>query len=382
MKIGLICPYSIKRAGGVQEYLYAIQKELRRRGHDAYFITPRPEGYDGDPREHMIFLGTSTDFYSPTRTTIQISRGLNDDIQAMLNNYNFDVLNFHEPWIPRLAYQIIKQSGTANVATFHATMPQDMMTKAMAKALIPYTKPILKYFDALVAASEPDTEYVSSLTDKPIRVIPVTVDKEFCPPPIFDDRRTHKTILYINRLEGRKGPKYLLEAFQMLRKHHSEVSLLIAGDGPQRDMLERRARDLGIVDSVTFLGQIPHEQKIQLLQSCDLYCSPAPFGEGFGIVLLEAMATGAVAVAGDNSGYANVMTGFGSISLVNPHDTPDFTRRLELLLYEESLRKLWRTWATTEVKKYNCEKVVDQYLEVYEAAITHHAQTKGTYVEV
>jgi phosphatidylinositol alpha-mannosyltransferase len=370
MKIGLVLPYSIVKGGGVKEIVLAQQAELQRRGHDAYIITPRPQNHSSDPEgDHTIFVGGSTDFRSPTKTTVQISAGVTESIREMLNHEKFEIIHFHEPWIPMLSAQILTRSKAVNVATFHAKLPETVMTRTMAKVITPYTKPILKYIDYLTAPSDAAAEYVCSLTDKPVAIIPNGIYvKDFKKPARFNDSRKKKTILYVGRLEGRKGVKYLLHAFKELSQRNLGVSLVIAGDGVDRSKLELLAEDLGL-DNVTFTGFISHKDKIKYLSSSDLFCSPALFGECFGIVLLEAMASGLVTVAGDNPGYSSVMNGFGRISLVDPKHVGEFARRLELLLYEKDLRKLWREWAESEVPQYNWDKVVDQYEALYRQAL-------------
>ncbi len=81
------------------------------------------------------------------------------------------------------------------------------------------------------------------------------------------------------------------------------------------------------------------------------------------------MATGLVTVAGDNEGYSAVMQGRGALSLVTPQDTADFARRLELLLDNEDLRKLWRNWAHAYVQQFDYEDIIDQYENLYKAAL-------------
>jgi glycosyltransferase involved in cell wall biosynthesis len=114
---------------------------------------------------------------------------------------------------------------------------------------------------------------------------------------------------------------------------------------------------------------VSEEQKVAYLHSSDLFCAPSPFGESFGIVLLEAMATGLVTVAGNNPGYRSVLTGLGSLSLVNPKETEEFAHRMELLLHENDLRKLWRAWAKEQVGQYDVKVIIDQYEELYAQTI-------------
>ncbi|HSW65761.1 MAG TPA: glycosyltransferase family 4 protein [Bacillota bacterium] len=368
MKIGIVCPYNVAKGGGVQEIVYAQQAELLRRGHKAPIITPRPQDHDQAPRDNMIFVGGATDFNSPAHTVVQLSASMRETIDNLLEEEQFDILHFHEPWMPMLSWQMLSRSQTINVATFHAKLPETMMTRTMAKVITPYTKTVLKYIDSFTAVSDAAAEYVCSLTDEPVAIIPNAVSEKFQLPKVIKDNRKQKNILYVGRLEGRKGVNYLLHAFKLVHDRHPDVSLIIAGDGPDRQKLEMLAADLDL-DRITFLGHISDEDKIKLLHTSDLFCAPSLFGESFGVVLLEAMASGLVTVAGDNPGYESVMRGLGALSLINPKHSAEFARRLELLLYETDLRKLWRSWAAEEMPQYRYGRIVDQYEEVYEQAL-------------
>ncbi len=378
MKIGLVCPYSVAKGGGVQEHIFASQAELRRRGHDVYILTPQPRGYEAEAAKHIIFIGSATYFNSPLHTTVQVSASVNNTIDEVLAKHDFDILHFHEPWVPMLSAQILSRSKCVNVGTFHAKLPETMMTRTMIKVVTPYTKSVLKYIDAFTAVSEAAAEYVCSLTDKPVALIPNGINlKKYSGPIKRNEDKQQKTILYIGRLEQRKGVKHLLHAFEVLHKHKPDVSLVIAGDGPDREKLETLARELEL-RNVSFLGYITDKEKIHYLRTADLLCAPSVYGESFGIVLLEAMATGAVIVAGDNPGYASVLKGTGALSLVNPKHYADFAKRMELLLYENKLRQLWRKWAESQIKRYTYPIVVDHYEEVYREALHKHARKVRT----
>lgn len=374
MKIGLVCPYNVAKGGGVQEIVFATQAELLSRGHEVYVITPQPREYDAESaaRKNIIFVGSAADFNSPLHTTIQVSAGLNDDIDTMLEHHKFDILHFHEPWVPVLSRQILTRSNTVNVATFHANIPKTMMSRTVVKVVTPYTKSVLKYIHEFTAVSDAAAEYVCTLTDQPVAIIPNGIDLDrYKAPARRADKRKHKTIFYVGRLEGRKGVKYLLQAFALVQEKDPETSLIIAGDGPERDKLEMLADDLSL-RNVTFAGYITDEEKLNYMKTADLFTAPALYGESFGIVLLEAMASGLVTVAGDNPGYSSVMQGLGTISLVDPKDSDEYARRLHLLLNEPDLRKLWRTWAAEEIGQYSYPNVVSQYEEIYNQALKNH----------
>lgn len=372
MKIGLICPYNITKGGGVKEHVLAQQIELEKRGHVVVIITPQPKEPYHDDGRRVTFLGTAADFRTPLNTTSQFSASmLTDEIDSLLEREKFDILHFHEPWVPVLSRQILSRSQAANVATFHAKLPETLMSRTLTKVITPYTKPLLRHIDVFTAVSGAAAEYLLTLADVPVDIIPNGIDiKHFKKPNTTATRSKQRTVLYIGRLEHRKGVRYLLEAFQMLQQREPDTRLLLAGDGPDREKLEELSEELEL-KHVEFLGFIDEHTKLQLLHTADLFCSPALFGESFGIVLLEAMASGLVTVAGDNPGYESVMQGLGKLSLVNPKDTSLFAHRLQLLLFDEDLRALWKKWAKDYVKQYDYTKIVDRYEAAYERALTH-----------
>jgi phosphatidylinositol alpha-mannosyltransferase len=373
MKIGLVLPYNVALGGGVKEIVFAMKDELQSRGHEVYVITPRPKDADDNSAKDIIYVGKATDFNSPLHTTSQVSAGINESIDAMLAEHNFDILHFHEPWVPMLSAQILSRSKCVNVATFHAKLPETMMTRTIIKVVTPYTKSVLRYIDEFTAVSPAAAEYVCSLTDKQVALIPNGIDlKKFKAPVRRSDNKKQKTIFYVGRLEQRKGVKHLIHAFKLLSDASPDTSLIIAGDGPDRAKLEALAADLEL-KNVAFVGFVSDKEKIHYLRTADLYCSPALYGESFGVVLLEAMATETVIVAGDNPGYASVMKGLGAISLINPKHHAEFARRLNLLLHENDLRRIWREWAHDEIHQYSYAAIVDQYEEIYRLAIKNHA---------
>lgn len=362
MKIGLVCPYNIGLGGGVQECVLAAQKELKKRGHEAHIITPRSKQARENPPKDTLLVGTGTDVRSPFSTTAQISASMSpDELQQIVDDYNFDILHFHEPWVPMLSRQLLGRSNSINIATFHARMPDGVMTKAIETIVTPYTKSILKSFDAFTAVSDPAAQYVRSLTDEPIEIIPNGIDlKKYRPSRQINFNA--KSILHIGRLEKRKGVNHLIDAFAEM--NDPDCTLLIAGNGPDRDKLEAQVKSRGL-KNVEFLGYVSEAEKIKLLHEATVFSSAAIYGESFGIVLLEAMACGTPTVAANNPGYVSVMQDRGLVSLVNPEDTAQYARRLALMLNDREIAALWRTWALDYVQQFDYVKVIDQYERLY-----------------
>ncbi len=366
MRIGIVCPYNIFRGGGVQECVLALQAELAKRGHHARILTPLSKEARQRTIENVIFLGGGTEVKSPFHTTAQLSASANPEaLQKILAEEEYDILHFHEPWVPILSRQLLVKSKAVNIATFHARLPDSVMTRTIERVITPYTKSIVKYLDRLTAVSPAAAQYIESLTSKPITIIPNGIDlkkykTQSKPTPT-------KNILYIGRLERRKGLKYLLLAFKLLLENYPDVHLIIAGDGSDRLKLEAFTKD-NKINNVSFMGYVDEDEKLRLLAQSTLFCSAALYGESFGIVLLEAMASNVVTVAGNNPGYSTVLSGRGAISLVNPKDTVEFARRLDLMLNDGDLRKLWQSWAAKHVREFDYAKVVGQYEHLYKQA--------------
>jgi len=365
MKIGLICPYNLHKNGGVQECVLNLQKELNRRGHTAIIITPSPHKSEKD-KKGLIYIGGLIDTKYPFQTTAQVSLSIESNkIRRVLDKEAFDILHFHEPWVPMMSPQILSRSKAINVATFHAKLPETRLTSALEKIISPYARIVMRKMDAMTAVSDEAAIYVRGLTKRKIEIIPNCVDFEKY--PFIGQRKSSKTktIMFLGRLEKRKGVKYLLKAYELLSEKMPEVRLEIAGDGPEREKLEGYAKKHQL-KNVRFLGFVSEEEKLAMYKRASVFCSPALYGESFGIVLLEAMARGVVVVAGDNAGYRSVMKGFGKKSLVNPKDIKNFCQKLELMLVDEEIRDKWVDWSQKYIHNFGVEKIVDQYEIIYQ----------------
>src|SRR3954470_15386604 len=131
MKIALVCPYNMfERSGGVQQLITHLHDGLVKKGHTVKVITQRPSGFKGDvPKDYILFgtvrdfkggFGVSGDWGMPTDR---------EEIDKILQEENFDVINFHEPWMPILAWQMLKHSQAAHVGTFHANLIDNAAAK-------------------------------------------------------------------------------------------------------------------------------------------------------------------------------------------------------------------------------------------------------------
>lgn len=365
MKIAIFTPYNIFKSGGVQEHVQYQAKLLRQRGHDVTILTPRPRNRTEDEApDGIVFLGGSTRIKTPSATSSDISVSIdNDAIDAALSN-NYDIIHVHEPLAPIAARQILTRAeGRAlRIGTFHAALPGNALGKSLVSTYKTYARAVLPHVDVITAVSPAAIGYIDAYTDLPINYIPNGIHADSF--HVTKDKRDKDMILFLGRLEKRKGARYTIKAFAELKKNKPTAKLVIAGDGPLKKSLMQYVEDKNILD-VTFLGFVDDETKFKLLSTCSIYTSPALYGESFGIVLAEAMAAGVPIVAHNNDGYKWVLKETGRLSLVDCTDIEAYAERMQLLMEDNELRTLWQEWAKVYVKQFDYEKVVDAYEKLY-----------------
>jgi glycosyltransferase involved in cell wall biosynthesis len=138
-----------------------------------------------------------------------------------------------------------------------------------------------------------------------VQIIPNGVDVTDYAPVPFGEREP--VLLFVGYLIERKGVRYLLEAAPALLAAYPNLRIVLIGKGPEESALREQVAALGIAESVTFVGFLPHAQVIQWMQRALLLVLPS-LEEGQGAVLLEALAAGTPVVGSDVDGIAEVIT--------------------------------------------------------------------------
>jgi glycosyltransferase involved in cell wall biosynthesis len=142
-------------------------------------------------------------------------------------------------------------------------------------------------------------------------------------------------LLALGALVRRKGLDVLLEALGRSARERREWDLWVAGDGPEREALERRAAEIGLAPNVRFLGR--WADAAELLAACDVLVMPSR-REGLGVAALEAMAAGRAVVASDVGGLGQAVVHERTGLLVAPEDADALAAALDRLVGDASLR--------------------------------------------
>ncbi|HEY5628074.1 MAG TPA: glycosyltransferase family 4 protein, partial [Candidatus Limnocylindrales bacterium] len=334
MKIGLVSPYVYPLPGGVTQHVRYLYENLRLRGHDVRIITSS-HGLQRSSEGDVIRLGKG--FSMPANGsmgTITVSPRFLSQVHAVLERERFDLLHFHEPFVPFLSPVVLRLSDSVNIGTFHAYGGWSPAYQFGSRVL----RGDAARLHGRIAVSAAARHFIDRYFPGDYKVIPngVDADRYGRAIPVARWKDGTQNILFVGRFEPRKGVLDLLKAFRQVRKDGLEARLLLVGAGPQ----EREARRYVAtrrLSGVEFLGRVSDDEKLQLFRTADVYTSPATGRESFGIVLLEAMAAGAPIVASDIHGYKGVVRRGREALLVPPHEPKELAAALERLLLDREL---------------------------------------------
>lgn len=347
MRIAQVCPYDFLRPGGVQTHIRGLSAELRRRGHQVEVLAPR--GRPGDePGLRTIGRCRPLSF---SATCIDLGLAGWRELR-WLSCQRYDLVHYHTFWNPLIPLQVRAVLPAPSVATFHDTPPSGLFGSLAEKVLMPLAAGLIGRFlvQAVVAVSPVTQRYLGQAP-----VIPNGIEWGEAPPPAQGSE-----VLYVGRLEPRKGVSVLLRAFERVRQLVPGARLTVAGDGPLRASLERQAGP-----QVQFLGEVDEAVRRSLLARCALVCAPSLYGESFGLVLLESMAASRPVVAAANEGYASLLTGELGGLLVPPGDQDAMTERLVELLSNRDRARYLGELGRERASSYAWPRVVDRLEALY-----------------
>jgi phosphatidylinositol alpha-mannosyltransferase len=367
MKIAFVLDDTLDSSDGVQQYVLLVSDWLRKKGHDIHYITGHTTRTD-IPNIHSMAKNVRVRF-NHNRLSVPLPAS-GKRIHQLLSKEKYDVLHVQMPFNPLLAGKVISRADprTAIVATYHIA-PHSKLVVAASKALGVVQARTVSRLDALISVSHVAQAFAKSTTHQDSVVIPNAIDTKLWRPAKQQPRNTD--IAFLGRHVSRKGCIYLLKALNELKTTGklTDQTVVIAGDGPDRQNLEAYVLSHNLSDYVRFVGYLSEEQKRQLLQTTKLAIYPATGGESFGIVLLEAMAAGAVVIGGDNPGYASVI-GQAEGSLVTPQDTATFAERIVSLLEDPKLLEDLGSRQQALLAQYDIDTVGNAILTVYKEVVS------------
>jgi phosphatidylinositol alpha-mannosyltransferase len=364
LRVGIVCPYSFDVPGGVQNHVLGLARYLQRAGHRAWVLAPGRPGSatEGLAVEAFASVGAAV----PVRYNGSVARVSFGPLSAArvrrwLRRGTFDVLHIHEPITPSISLLALWAAEQPVVATFHAATPRSRSMQLASGVL----RGAIEKIDASIAVSESARNVVVQHLGRDAVVIPNGIQYDD-----FAQRRDTRLelgqmstrLIFLGRLdEPRKGLDVLLAAVPLIMKTRPDLEVIVAGQGTRA--LPKWCSSLGVISV---------EAKIALLGSADVFVAPHLARESFGIVLLEAMASGIPIVASELPSFLDVLgppqdeRRLGEVFTAG--DPGALARAVLRILDRPNPRRTAR--AQHAARRYDWSAVGDTVVGIYRAALS------------
>lgn len=379
-------------------YVHEQAKALRAQGHDVTVISCvgvmpmmqklRPALAETDRRTPKKDVIDGIPVYFPRCLTLGnagekaiggwlLYRAALPIAKALHREKPFDIVHAH--MLPRDGHAgllLARALGVPVALTVHGT--------DIFHYFIPGKKPwkrnirIAQDVDALMAVSNLLMSRVAPYRgeDRLSRVVQNGVDLSLVP---NDEKRKPRSVISVGTLKARKCMDRTLEAFARLADEYPDATLTIVGIGEMEEQLRARIGQFGLQSRVTLTGGLPHEEVLRRMAQSDLFVLPS-WGEGYGIVYIEAMAAGCIAVGAKDEGIADTITD-GENGFLVPAGDIDETERVMRQVFAhpeayEALRQKGMQSAHGLTWARNAEKTAEVYREAIEHWRKEHAQAR------
>lgn len=309
-------------------------------------------------------LGNTFRFLSPgDAARINLNPMVIPAIRDLLRKREFDVVHLHEPYLPFIGPAFLHFSDAVKVGTFHTWREGPHVPYMVSRPLIRYWN---RKLDGRIAVSPAAQKTIAAYVPATYRIIPNGVDFErfACrvPPPAYlDDERP--TLLFVGRIEARKGIPYLLSAYKTVKQEIPSSRLVIVGEGGLKDEYEKQAASLGLED-VHFTGFVAPEELAGYYQRADVFCSPSTVNESFGITLIEAMSAGTPTVA-TTTNFATLGQHEVHGLMVPPKDDKALSEAIIRMLEDRALAERCAAKAHERAREFDWERVALQLMDYY-----------------
>lgn len=413
IKVVDVTSYALtEKPGGVKDYSLGLQKVLRTKGFSVRVVAAKP--YTGTS-EADYHLGYEIPFEA-SATKYNIALGLNISLaRKILRATKPDIINLQEPPLPFNPHTIISATPRRKdgkpvsciIGTYHSQQAESPGTIAFANTLKKLTRIIRRptfkwgmlngvtagYYETVmgnqvgrIAVSQATADFVEGIHHDgfPYRIIHNGIDSElFNPhgPQIKEWQDDKKTVVYLGRLDKRKGVKYLIEAASLLKQNGkaADIKIKIGGKGGEEKNIHALVDKFGLQDMVEFVGFLTKEEYINALRTADLCVCPAIKGEGFGRVLIEAQSCGTPTIASRIGGFIEAAGESSAVTLVNPEDPDNLARaiRESLDLSPERHKQITAEGRKYVVGHYDWGIIAEQTASYYRECLDKHGWSQN-----
>lgn len=366
MRVGIVCPYDWNTPGGVQAHIRDLAGELQRRGHYVSVLAPADD--EDDVPDFVTPAGRPVPVpYNGSIARLNIGVVSAARVRRWIKDGQFDVVHVHEAVSPTLSVLACWIAYGPLVATQHVAMERSRVLSA--GALLANTA--MEKLNGRIAVSDKARQFMVEHVGGDAVLIPNGVNcRAFeVPDTLPGYPREAPTMFFIGRIdEPRKGLPTLLAAMPGIIAAYPDVELLVAGPGDVHSV--ERSLDPQVAERVRFLGLVSEEDKVRAFHSADLYVAPQLGGESFGIVLLEAMASGTPVLASDLEAFALVLETGRDGRLFPTGDSDALAAAAIELLGDAAARAELAARGLRRAQEFDWATVARDVERVYESVVT------------
>lgn len=362
---------------GVSEHIYNLAVALKNLGQDVTILTTNFPNYSylqtpfDEPVPVCRFGRAVLVPLNRSYATLPVGWNLPNQVADFLSRNRFDIVHCHGLFWPEISFWAIHHSNAVNLVTFlTAGFKIHTSYRGLFRLLFRHQ---IKKIHGRIAISNRAKAAIEHYLPGEYRIIPSGIDiKRFS--PLADRRKPSDspTILFIGRLDKRKGVTVLIRAMPLILKSLPNARLIVVGRGTMEKTCRTLVERLGIAKAVELVGAISQSDLPDYYRKADVFCSPALGGETQGVVLLEAMACGVPVVASRIPGYDETVQDGVNGLLCPPNDIKSLSQLIIQVLVEQELRIKLINNALESVKLYAwpfiAEKTFNYYQELLDYA--------------
>jgi phosphatidylinositol alpha-mannosyltransferase len=380
VRIVQVCPYSWSARGGVQTHVRHLSQHLSRRGHEVLVLAAGPRRRSPASSDPVADNGSSAEWRPTVRLVGSSLRvpfngssapvclhpwGVKVVREALLQ-FQPDVVHVHEPFVPGVSLSAAWFARAPVVATFHAYCPS-AVDAALCRLHAQCFWPIRRRVRVRLSVSRAAASGAASRVRGELHIVPNGVEVESFARARPASLPSGRKLLFVGRLDYRKGFEVGLRAFAELGERYRDLSFLVVGTGPCQSAVNRLRPE--VRSRIVMLSDVEDGELPSIYAAADVFIAPAVGCESFGTVLLEAMAAGRPIVASDIEGYREVVRDGLDALLVQPRDAKGLARAIGRILDSAELASRLARSGRDRVQQFDWAAVTDLVEQAYRKAV-------------
>ena len=386
MKIVLTTEWFYPDVGGVASHVRDLALRLSEKKFEVFVLTKKKRGRNVKDFPFEVIEINSLIPVSNVVIPVKLN-----EIEKVLSSIKPDIVHAHHLFNPTSLSSLIvaHKCNIPNILTNHSAYfyDYDYLLRMIGFTIRPF-KFVLKRVDKVIAVSEVAKKFIRTISPNcDIVVISNGVDcTRFTPhgPKSFRDNIGGDfVILYVGRIVPRKGLHILIQALSLIEREIPDIKLLVVGSGYgsyYMSILEM-IHSYNLNDKVIFLGKVMESKLPEVYRSADVFVLPSLFGEAFGIVILEALASGVPVIASATGGVKEIIIDYVNGLLLKRVCAEEIAKLLLELFYDNNLRKKLAINGREFVLKYYDWSVVEpKILEVYDEVLINRTKSDSYYL--